>query len=242
MTDGDYSGRIMEIYDLLYPVRQDEVSELAVALRALAPGTRVMEYGIGSGRIALPLREEGFEMSGIDISKPMLDLLAQRDSDAKIRASEASFTTPGRTSEHDVVLSMINTAFFAHTPEDQRAMFDNAAGELVPGGIFALETFNPLLFSHSPRPSVEMRALDPTTVLMEQFTLEPVYQFLIAQCTAIGRGDPIIWTQILRYMYPSEMDAIARNAGFQLIRRSADWQGAAPYGAASPRCVTIYRR
>lgn len=241
MNDGDYSGRIMEIYDLLYPVTEAEASDVANALRDLAPGPRVMEYGIGNGRIALPLQTAGFEMSGIDISKPMLDQLAERDTAGGISAEIASFTAPGRSGEHDAVIIMINTAFFAHTPEDQQALFQNAIAELVPHGIFAVETFNPLLFPAGARPHTEMRPLDPTTVLFEQFTVEPVYQFLIDQCTVVGRGEPIVWTQVLRYMYPSEMDVVARAAGFELIRRSSDWTGT-PYRADSPRCVTVYRK
>ncbi|QHF21628.1 methyltransferase domain-containing protein [Rathayibacter sp. VKM Ac-2762] len=239
MSNDDYSGRITEIYGLLYPMPAEEHDALHSLLRRFAPGNRVMEYGIGEGRTALPLASAGFDVAGIDISAPMLRLLAGADSDGRIDARHGSFTEPGRTGDYDAVLLMINTIFFAKSLEEQQAVFANAFGELRPGGVFVVETFNPIHYHSRTSPSSSLRHLDPGTVLIEQYTVEPVRQLLVAENTVIGRGDPISWTQVLRYMYPNEMDAIALAAGFRLAGRTADWIGA-PYGPESARCISLY--
>ena len=70
--DATYGERIAAVYDDFYAGCEEEAIDL---LCELASGGRVLELGIGTGRIALPLAERGLEVMGIDASAAMLEKL-----------------------------------------------------------------------------------------------------------------------------------------------------------------------
>ena len=86
-----------------------------------------------------------------------------------------------------------------------------------------------------------MRQLDASTTQLEQYVAEPSRQLLIAQNLVFRDGEQFNYTHVLRYLFPYEMDAVARNAGLTLAERWADW-GSTPFGPDSPRCLSLYRK
>lgn len=81
-----YGRSFADVYDAWYPT--DEVTGATVAhVAALAgPGGSVLELGVGTGRLALPLAERGLSVTGLDASPDMLDRLAAKDPDGRVRA------------------------------------------------------------------------------------------------------------------------------------------------------------
>lgn len=71
--NGTYTGVVAELHDRMYPDSLGDIAQLTACIQRVAPGRRVMEFGIGSGRAALPLAEAGLEVSGVEISTDMLE-------------------------------------------------------------------------------------------------------------------------------------------------------------------------
>lgn len=236
-----YPARIAQIYDLLYPDFFNDTATFCEFVRSRATGTRVLEFGVGTGRVAMPLAENGFEVTGIDVSSEMLAKLKEKDVDGRVKVVEQDFITERVEGTFDAVLLMINTLFVAKTLDEQVAVFANAAANLTDDGFFLVETFNPNRYHGLRQPDVQMRQLDASTTQLEQYVAEPSRQLLIAQNLVFRDGEQFNYTHILRYLFPYEMDAVARNAGLTLAERWADW-GSTPFGPDSPRCLSLYRK
>lgn len=236
-----YGGRITEIYDLMYPSVFGDTEKFIDYARRRSPGRRVLELGIGTGRLALPLADADFSVTGMDASPAMLEVLAQRDVAGRIRTQLGDFTRDRVEGEFDLAMIMVNTLFFATSQDDQVSVFAAVADALTDEGVFLVETFSPSVYHAQRAPLVQMRQLDEATLMVEQYTVEPTSQFLIAQHTVLGRGEPFSFTHLLRYAFPFELDAIARCAGLELVERMAGWNGA-PYADGMGRCLSLYRK
>src|SRR5215212_2692040 len=107
---GEYGARIGDEYDDIYGGVLD--TDGAVALLAeLAGGGAVLEFGVGTGRVAIPLRERGIEVHGIDGSSVMLEHLASKPGGERIPSSCGDFTQVGVDREFAVVALLINTIY-----------------------------------------------------------------------------------------------------------------------------------
>lgn len=236
-----YPSRIAQIYDLLYPDFFDDIAKFCEFMHSRSAGTRVLEYGVGTGRIALPLVQSGFEVTGLDVSAEMLIILKEKDSEGLVEVMECDFITEPADGTYDAVLLMINTLFVAKTLDEQIAVFRNAAAALADDGFFLVETFNPNEYHGLRKPDAQMRQLSESITQLEQYVVEPTRQLLISQNLVLQDGKQFTYTHVLRYLFPLEMDAVARNAGLVLAERWADW-GTTPFGPDSPRCLSLYRK
>ena len=108
-------------------------------LASEARGGRALEFGIGTGRVALPLSERGVAVSGIDISADMIDQLREKPGSAAIETTVGDFATtvvPGEFSLVYVVFNSITNLL--EQPEWVQA-FRNASRHLGPAGRFVME-------------------------------------------------------------------------------------------------------
>ena len=143
VNDQTAYGRVWaEDYDLLYEEREDP-AEVAEFVAALAPGGAVLEFGVGTGRLALPLVEAGLSVTGIDASPEMLAQLQARPGAEKITVIEGDFITVDAGGPYDVVLIAFSTLFLVPSQEGQLACLANARAHLRPGGTVVIEAFVP---------------------------------------------------------------------------------------------------
>lgn len=239
--NGTYTGLVAKLHDRMYPDPLGDIAQLTACIQRAAPGRRVMEFGIGSGRAALPLAEAGLEVSGVEISTDMLKLLDERDTEKRIRAHRASFIDDELEGEYDAVTILLNTLLVATTAEQQLAVLRNAHRCLVPGGVLFVECFAPSRYHGLTAPAMSLRDLGGGDVVIEQYTVEPSLQLLVSQNLVFLGEQRSTYTQVLRYVFPAELDSAARLAGLEPLGRMADWQGAA-VTSASERFISAYRR
>jgi SAM-dependent methyltransferase len=146
-SDGYFDERVASTYD--YDV-EDSFSPEAVEpvvdfLTELANGGTVLEFGIGTGRIALPLAMKGVEVHGIDISNAMLAKLAEKTGGDRIPVTQGNFATTLCGESFSLVYLIFNTIMNLTTQDEQVKCFQNAASHLKPGGSFVLEVMVPAL-------------------------------------------------------------------------------------------------
>ena len=217
-----------------------EVVDPAVdRLVELSAGGAVLEFAVGTGRIALPLAERGVAVSGIELSEPMVKQLRSKEGGAAmpiVIGDMATTTVPG---EFSLVYLVFNTITNLLTQDEQVACFENAARHLLPGGRFVIENGVP-----------ELRKLPVggTGVVfgggdgyLGVDTYDPVAQHLTSHHVRFGAGrDASLFRSRHRYVWPSELDLMARIAGFELESRAADWIGSTFTGDSESH-VSVYR-
>ena len=218
-----------------------EVLDPAVDLLAsLAGDGPALELAIGTGRVAVPLAARGVPVAGIELSQPMVDELRRKVDEAHLPVvvgDMASATVPG---EFALVYLVFNTIGNLRTQDEQVACFANAARHLRPGGRFVVEVGVPALRSLPPGQAAVPFDVSDTHVGFD--TYDVVTQEAISHhLTRTPDGAYRRGTHHFRYVWPSELDLMARLAGLALERRVADWHGA-PFTADSPSHVSVWRR
>ncbi len=208
-------------------------------LVGLAGGGRVLELAVGTGRVAVPLVERGVDVTGIELSGPMIDRLREKvDADRLpvVHGDMATATAPG---DFSLVYLVFNTVANLLTQDAQVECFRNAARHLAPGGRFVVELWVPQLRSLPPgSPGAVFAAQDG---YLGVDTIDPLHQRVISHHVRFGEGrEATIGRTPHRYVWPAELDLMGRLAGFGLESRHADWSGS-PFTADSTSHVSVYR-
>lgn len=216
------------------------LADLANDPAAAAGGGRALEFAIGTGRVAVPLRRRGVPVTGIELSPAMVGKLRTKMSEAQLPVIVADMVTARVEGEFSLAYLVFNTIANLLTQEDQVQCFRNAAAHLVPSGTFVIELWVPELRSLPPGASgaifgrrtgyVGMDFIDPLRQRIES------HHFTFAER---GREARHAVTPH-RYIWPSELDLMAQLAGFRLESRWADWSRA-PFTAESTSHVSVYR-
>ena len=235
-----YGASVADDYDELY----DEVleTESAVACMVeLAGGGAVLELGVGTGRLALPLARSGVEVHGVDASEVMLARLRAKPGGADLPVVVGDFadvTVPGTFS---LVVLAVGTIFALPDQEAQVRCFANAASHLAPGGRFLVEAWVPDIAQFDHGPSIRPRRVGGNRVALVVADHDPVHQRISTMQVHLGEDDVRFHPVNHRYARPAELDLMARLAGLSLEHRWGGWDRS-PFGADSTSHVSVYER
>ncbi len=242
-------------------VRQDEIWDEDAAQRYDTPGTgmfapevlgptvdrlatlagagRALELAIGTGRIGVPLAERGVPVTGIELSQPMVDRLRTKVDEARLPVVMGDMATVRAPGEFALVYLVFNTISNLLTQGEQVACFRNAARHLVPGGCFVVELWVPELRTLPPGKDATVFTCEPGYIGLD--TYDVLHQQVVSHHFLFGAGKEARLTRSPhRYIWPAELDLMARIAGFELESRSADWSGS-EFTAESRSHVSTYR-
>ena len=238
----DYFGRrVAERYDqgsaeMFQPAAVDPVADV---LAELAGAGAALEFGIGTGRIALPLAQRGVPVHGIDLSTAMAAKLREKPGGERIPVTIGDFSTTALDQRFSVAYLVFNTIMNLTTQDAQVACFDNVARHLQPGGCFVVEVAVPDLQRLPPGETVRAFTVSPTRLGFDEY--EVASQGLISHHYWVEDG---AWENLsvpFRYVWPSELDLMARLAGMSLRERWSGWDRA-PFTAESTSHVSIWQR
>jgi SAM-dependent methyltransferase len=208
-------------------------------LAGLAGSGRALELGIGTGRIALPLRERGVPVHGIDLSAAMVERLRAKPGAADVEVTVGDFATTRVEGSFRLVYLVFNTIMNLTTQDEQVDTFRNAATHLEPGGCFVVEVMVPDLQRLPRGETVRPFLVDPPRLGFDEYDL--VDQGLVSHHYSIEDGVPHAESIPFRYVWPAELDLMARLAGMRLRDRWADWTRE-PFTALSTNHVSVWRK
>lgn len=208
-------------------------------LAELADGGRVLEFAIGTGRVAIPLVQRGVSVTGIELSQPMIDQLRTKMDESLlpvVRGDMASEHVPG---SYTLVYLVYNTISNLLTQEAQIECFRNAARHLEIGGRFVIELWVPELRKLPPGQEAVVFRTMPGSIGLD------VYDILMQRVVSHHfrfdeNGNVSLFRSPHRYVWPSELDLMAQLAGFTLESRNEDWIGS-EFTANSNSHVSVYR-
>lgn len=208
-------------------------------LADLAGEGRALELAIGTGRVAVPLSERGVPVAGIELSVAMVDQLRTKVDEASIPVVVGDMATARAPGEYTLVFLVFNTISNLLTQEEQVDCFRNAARHLAPGGRFVIELMVPDLRRLPPGQDATVFHSEPGYIGLDTYDL--LNQHLVSHHFHFGDGKQAqLFRSPHRYIWPSELDLMARLAGLELESRHADWSGA-EFTAESRSHVSVYR-
>jgi SAM-dependent methyltransferase len=230
---------------LVYDEHADAMFDPAVVgpvvemLADLAGEGGALEFGIGTGRIALPLAGRGMRVAGIDSSEAMVARLRAKPGSECIEVTIGDFARTHVDAEFSLVYLVFNTIFNLVTQDDQVACFENAAAHLRSGGHFVIETGVPDLQSLPLGQTIIPFRADPEGISFDVYDV--VTQRFSSQHYYFADDGVQAYPVELRYAWPAELDLMARIAGLRLRDRWAGWQRE-PFTSLSRAHVSVYEK
>ncbi len=241
MPTNYFGERVAERYDktsadMFDPATVDPVVEF---LAELASDGSALELGIGTGRIALPLAQRGIRVHGIDLSEAMVARLRAKPGADGIGVTVGDFATTTVAGRFSVAYLVFNTIMNLTTQDAQIACFQNVAAHLQPGGCFVIEVMVPDLQRLPPGETVRPFTVSATRLGFDEYDVTS--QRLISHhYWAVDdklEGDSIPF----RYVWPAELDLMARLAGMSLRERWSGWKRE-PFTNDSRQHVSVWEK
>ncbi|GLV77118.1 class I SAM-dependent DNA methyltransferase [Streptomyces hygroscopicus] len=208
-------------------------------LAELAGGGAALEFAIGTGRVAVPLAGRGVPVTGIELSRPMLDRLRAKADEATIPVIVGDMATATAPGTYTLVYLVYNTISNLLTQAEQVECFRNAARHLGPGGRFVIELWVPELRKLPPGQTATVWHAEPGYIGLD--TYDVLRQHVVSHHFSFDDTKRArLFRSPHRYIWPAELDLMAQLAGFALESRHADWTGA-EFTAESRSHVSVYR-
>ncbi len=241
MTVDHFAGPVAEHYD--------EASAEAFApavvgpavdlLAELAGDGAALEFGIGTGRLALPLADRGVPVHGIDLSPDMLARLRAKPGGERIPVTVGDFGSATVDGTFTLAYLVFNTVMNLTTQDEQVACFANAARHLAPGGRFVVEVGVPDLRRLPPGERARPYRLTPTQLDLDEYDVAE--QRMVSHHYSVTDGRLDVVSIPFRYVWPAKLDLMARLAGLPREARWEDWHRR-PFTDDSRAHVSVWRR
>lgn len=245
-----YGERFADVYDDWYAAITDTdaciatVADLAIGRAGEAGDDAdgdVLELGVGTGRLAIPLAARGLRVTGVDASATMLDRLrAKPGGDAVATVLGDMVDPPLGERRFALVLVAYNTLFNLVGDGDQARCLAAARDALVPGGLVVVEAFVP---DPAGRPSnvVEPKAMTADRVVLSVSRSDPDRQVVQGQYVDITEAGIRLRPWEVRWASPHEIDDLAVAAGLEPEARWSGWDRA-DFHDGAPTHISLYRR
>jgi SAM-dependent methyltransferase len=208
-------------------------------LAELAGGGAALELGVGTGRIALPLAQRGVRVHGIDLSAAMVARLRAKPGAEQVGVTIGDFATTTVDGRFSVAYLVFNTIMNLTTQGGQVACFRNVAAHLEPGGCFVVEVGVPELQRLPPGETVRAFEVGPTRLGFDEYDVAT--QGLVSHHYAAVDGRLEVVSMPFRYVWPSELDLMARLAGMTLRGRWSGWRRE-PFTSDSRKHVSVWEK
>jgi len=241
MPKNYFGEHIAKNYDesaaqMFEPAKVDPVVDF---LADLAFDRSALEFGIGTGRIALPLAQRGIRVHGIDLSEAMVARLQAKPGTDQIRVTVGDFATTTVNGPFSVAYLVFNTIMNLTTQEEQVACFQNAAAHLRPGACFVIEVGVPDLQRLPPGETIRAFTVSDSRLGFDEYDIAA--QGLISHHYWIADGKVEVFAPPFRYVWPAELDLMARLAGMSLRERWGGWKRE-PFTSHSTMHVSVWEK
>ena len=207
-------------------------------LAELAGDGAALEFAAGTGRVAIALHERGVEVHGIELSPHMAQKLQAKTDAVPVTIGDMTSTRLDR--QFTLVYLVFNTIMNVTTQDEQVAVFENAARHLAPGGFFVVEVMVPNLRQYPPGETKRVFTFEPDHIGIDTLD-DTVNQIASSHHWMNVDGKLHLGSGQFRYIWPSEMDLMARLAEFRLRDRFADWHRV-PFTEQSESQVVVYEK
>jgi SAM-dependent methyltransferase len=227
-------------YDDIFSTVDESVIDLLERHAGKPP--RALELAVGSGRIAIPLRERGVDVVGIDVSEEMVARMRSKPGGEAISVTMGDFADVDVDGRFPLVFLAFNTLFALLSQQRQIECFENVADHLDGGGRFIIDCFVPDI-TRFDRYNTHVGVSSISTPEEHRYELsihDPVNQRVTSHMVKRNTdGSTTVLPVEIRYAWPSEIDLMARLAGLELEDRFG-WYDLRPFNERSAGHMSIY--
>lgn len=236
-----FDERIAKQYDAIYAsLEEPAVVDPAVSFLAdLARGGSALELGVGTGRIALPLSRRGIRVKGIELSPDMYAVMQAKSGADRVDVTIGDFATTKIGGVFELAYLVRNAIANLTTQDAQVDCFRNVAEHLAPGGCFVIEVYIPELQRLPPGETIHPFTVTPTHLGFEEYDVAT--QIAYSHHYLVREGELEVFSAPFRYVWPSELDLMARLAGMTLRERWDDWHRA-PFTSESRQHISVWQK
>jgi SAM-dependent methyltransferase len=236
-----FDERIAKRYDAIWAkLSEPAVVDPAVSFLADLAGTgAALELGIGTGRIALPLSQRGVRVHGIELSPAMVAQLQAKPGADDIGVTIGDFATTTVDGTFKVAYLVRNTITNLTSQDEQVECFRTVAAHLRPGGCFVIEVYIPELQRLPPGETIHAFTVTATHLGFEEYDVAP--QIAFSHHYWVIDGQLETFSAPYRYVWPSELDLMARLARMTLRERWSDWNRE-PFTSDSRQHVSVWEK
>jgi hypothetical protein len=247
MPENYFTERIAQGYEakwphLFEPTVVDPAVDFLAALAGTGPSAVALELGIGTGRLALPLSRRGVRVHGVELSPEMVAQLRGNAGADAITITMGDFATTlvdGAGGSFSLAYLVRNTIMNLTTQDLQVECFATTAAHLGPGGCFVIEVLVPELRRLPPGDTVRAFTVTPAHLGFDEYDVAA--QGLVSHHYWLTDGAVETFAAPFRYVWPSELDLMARLAGLMLRERWADWDRS-PFTGDSRSHVSVWEK
>ncbi|MFL6099487.1 MAG: class I SAM-dependent DNA methyltransferase [Actinomycetales bacterium] len=243
MTSGDvWDATTAEAYDessseMFSPEVLDPTVDFLARLAGSGPA---LELAVGTGRVAIPLTARGINVTGIELSEPMVGQLRSKVDALTVPVVVGDMAQTRVPGDFALVYLVWNSISNLETQQEQVECFRNAARHLRSGGHFVIELWVPSLRRLPPG------ALGVPSIFTDSHLCLDTYDVVTQRCTSHHYtrdpdGSTTYSSGHFRYIWPAECDLMAELAGLELEGRYADWDRS-PFTADSRSHVSVWRK
>ena len=209
-------------------------------LAGLVGDGAALELGVGTGRVALPLSARGIRVHGIDLSAAMVRRLREKPGAERVGVTIGDFATTRVGATFRLAYLVFNTIMNLTTQDAQVECFRNVAAHLEPGGCFVIEVGVPDLRRLPPGETVRAFTVTPTKLGFDEYT-DMVAQTVYSHHYRVV-GDKLERSSApFRFVWPAELDLMARLAGMTLRERWGSWTRE-PFTSESTSHVSVWEK
>jgi SAM-dependent methyltransferase len=241
MAQSGFDVWIAQRYEMLWPELFDEtlIAATVATLAELAGTSPALEFGVGTGRIALPLSRAGVRVHGIDLSPAMIARLRAQPGGSAVAVTTGDFATVRVGDQFGLVYLLRNTVTNLTTQSAQIDVFRNAAAHVAPGGYFLIENYVPALRLLPPGQTTRVFTATGTHLGYEEYDVAA--QIAVSHHYWTIDGALRTFSSTHRYVWPSELDLMAQMAGMTKRERWGGWQREA-FTDQSSSHVTVWQK
>lgn len=219
----------------------ETAATVAGLVRLAGADARVLELGVGTGRLAIPLADLVREVHGVELDQQMAGELRAKPGSERVHLHIGDMTCPVQAGAFDLVVVAFGTLFALPTQDAQVQCFQSAASQLADGGRFVVEALVPQPGTYTDGRKITVASVSDSAVILNVSVLDTAVQVLTTQQVSISGGALQLFPNRIRYAWPAELDLMARLAGLRLAERWSAWDGAV-FDQNSRRHISIYER
>ena len=241
MPDNHFGEEVAARFDERYADQADPavVGPIVDLVAELAGDGAALELGIGTGRVALPLAARGVPVHGIELSEAMVARLRAKPGAEDIGVTIGDFAAATVEGTFRVAYLVANTIMNLTTQDEQVACFQNVSAHLEPGGCFVIEVVVPGVRRLPPGERIQPFDGTPGHLGFDEYDV--ARQGLVSHHYWVEEGSVQVFSPPFRYVWPAELDLMARLGGMTLRDRWAGWKRE-PFTSESEMHVSVWEK
>ncbi|MBM7839792.1 2-polyprenyl-3-methyl-5-hydroxy-6-metoxy-1,4-benzoquinol methylase [Alkalihalobacillus xiaoxiensis] len=222
------------LYDQL---NEPHKPELPLLLAHIKKADSILELACGTGRLTIPLAQEGYRITGVDLHEGMLQKAQEKATQASVEIPfhQQDCTKLALDQTYDVLFMVGNSFQHFLTNESQDQLFAAVSAHLKPGGLFVFDTRNPIIAEFKTTDEYQSTFQDYRGYdVLEQHkeTYEPKTQVLHCYTSReLHKDGQFVRDErdkiSLRYTFPLEMKRLFTSHGFSIKESYGKWSGEA---------------